>query len=53
MEQAYADGFKTGANWPAAWKDHAPPGGPYVWDDASRALRSEWLRGWRDGRATQ
>ena len=52
MEQAYAEGFKAGTEWSAKWADHAPPGGPYAWDDTSRALRAEWLRGWRDGRAT-
>jgi len=62
-EEAYSDGYKTGA----AWKDNYYPGGPPVfgahewekepgwseWCAATQENRREWLRGFDDGRAAK
>lgn len=60
INEAYADGFKSGLNWSDAWESHGKPGGPWVPSkvlcrnsfavyEQCAAERTAWLKGWEIG----
>lgn len=57
-EEAYAEGFQQGLNWPDRWESHGKPGGPWVyrggnsqWRKHDEEINKAWCIGWAEGHA--
>lgn len=44
VDDAYADGYKRGLEWPDAWETHGKPGGPWVYSALDSGDAVEYAR---------